>query len=102
MSGFVSKVLVQDPFQSECSLLLYKPGSFSLDEVIMNQEIQFFQGLGYEDWFGPCEVLPTEVKKIHIDIHAILSAVSQEERRNIFGEIAVFVLFFTCVIAFCR
>lgn len=61
----------------------------------------WFQGLGYEEGFGPYEIPHTKVKKKQINAHVILSVVSHEERKNIFGEGRVFMFFFTCVIAFC-
>lgn len=58
-----------------------KLDSFSPDDVVMNEEIQWF---GYEKGFDIDEVPPTEVRKRWIDINTIVSVLSQEERKNIF------------------
>lgn len=51
--------------------------------------------LGYKEDFGPYKVPSTKVRKLWIDTHAILSIIILEERKNIFGERGVPVLFFS-------
>lgn len=53
----------------------------------------WFQGLGYEDRFGPYDVPPTEVRKKRIDIHVILSALNLDERKKISCQSRVFMFF---------
>lgn len=70
---------------------------------MVNDEMHFwFQGIGYKEGFGPGKVRSTKVRKRLIDIDYILSAVNLEERRKIFSERKVFMVFLTHVISFFR
>lgn len=61
----------------------------------MKEEMQSqFQGLSYEDEFDPGEVPYTDVRKRIIDTNVILSEISLEKRRNIFGESGIFTHFY--------
>lgn len=46
----------------------------------------WYQGLGYEEGFGPKEVLSFHQKKMRIDTYAIISASDHFERQKFFGE----------------
>lgn len=60
----------------------------------MKEEMKlWFQWICYENGFGPGEVSFAEVRKRLINTHVILSAVSHEEMRKIFGENEAFMLF---------
>lgn len=59
----------------------------SLDEVAMKEEIHsWFDILSYEESFSPEEVPHTEARKRQIDTYAIVSTITQEESKTIFGE----------------
>lgn len=60
----------------------------------MKEDLHYlFQGLDYEERFGPGEVTLTKVRKRKIDTYDIMSVVNQGERKKIFGEDG-FLLFF--------
>lgn len=64
-------------FNWESKSYCTKPGSLSLEEVEMKEEIQsWFQGLNYKEGFIPGEFPPAKVRKSQMDTHAIFSAIS--------------------------
>lgn len=65
----------------------FSPTSLSLEKVNMKEDLHvWYQGLEYEEWFGPGEVLLFQQKKKWIDTHTIISASEHFERQKLFGE----------------
>lgn len=46
----------------------------------------WYQGVGYEEGFGPNEVFSFQQKRSRIDTYTIISAFEHSERQKLFGE----------------
>lgn len=62
----------------------------------------WFHDIKYEERFGTREVSSIKMRKMLIDTYDIVSVVNRGEKKEIFGEDEVLLLFLTCAIAFCR
>lgn len=62
----------------------------------------WFHDIKYEERFGTREVPSIKMRKMLIDTYDIVSVVIRGEKKEIFGEDEVLLLFLTCAIAFCR
>lgn len=71
-----------------------KLSSFSPDKVVMKDCLWYwFHEFVYEERFDPYEVPSSKVRKKRIYTNSTLSAISREERKEIFGEDEVLQLF---------